>query len=175
MSVLTIPGHTLLTITRGLFCTISLVIYEEIHVGFLYCLLAVWPSSQPRNLLDRVHDQELANGIIGLCVPPVARPVVLAAHFSQDAVLPLRPFSQLVEVGVEMFARGEKGHVRRRRSEMATGAHPSQKKQADECRADGIDLDRLLPNSSSRVRKSTSYMRRRRAQTMSRERERSEL
>lgn len=125
MSVLTIPGHTLLTTTRGLFCTISLVVCKEIHVGFLYCLLAVWPSSQPRNLLDRVHDQELANGIIWFGVPPVAWPVVLAANLSQDAVLPLRPFGQLVEVGIEMFARGEEGHVRRRRSKLEARAHPS--------------------------------------------------
>lgn len=70
-------------------------------------LLAVWPSRQSADLLDRVHNQKLADGVVGLRVPPTAWPVVLAAHLSQDAVLSLRPLGQLIEVGVEMLARGE--------------------------------------------------------------------
>lgn len=70
-------------------------------------LLAVRPSRQSADLLDRVHNQKLADGVVGLRVPPKAWPVVLAAHLSQDAVLSLRPLGQLIEVGVEMLARGE--------------------------------------------------------------------
>lgn len=75
-------------------------------LGALF-LLAVRPSRQSANLLDCVHNQKLADGVVGLRVPPPARPVVLAAHLSQDAVLSLRPPDQLIEVGVEMLARGE--------------------------------------------------------------------
>jgi hypothetical protein len=63
------------------------------------CLLAVRPSGQSANLLDRVHDQKLADGVVGLRVPPPAWPVVLAANLAQDAVLSLRPPGQLIEVG----------------------------------------------------------------------------
>lgn len=70
-------------------------------------LLAVRPSRQSANLLDRVHNQKLADGVVGLRVPPRAWPVILAAHLSQDAVISLGPPGQLIEVGVEMLARGE--------------------------------------------------------------------
>jgi hypothetical protein len=94
MSVLTIPGHTLLTTTRGLVGDDKpLVSPDECSaansdkVG----LLAVWPSCQSANLLDRIHEQKLADGVVGLRNPPMVWPVVLAAHLSQDAVLSLRP------------------------------------------------------------------------------------
>lgn len=76
-------------------------------LGALF-LLAVWPSRQSADLLNRVHNQELANGVVGFRVPETAWPVFLAAHLSQDAVLSLRPPGQLIEVGIEMLARGEK-------------------------------------------------------------------
>lgn len=75
-------------------------------LGALF-LLSVRPSGQSTNLLDRVHNQKLADGVVRPHVPEPAWPVVLAAHLSQDAVLLLRPPGQLIEVGVEMIARGE--------------------------------------------------------------------
>ena len=75
-------------------------------LGALF-LLAVRPSRQSANLLDRIHNQKLADGVVGLRVPEPAWPVVLAAYLSQDAVLSLRPHGQLIEVGVEVLARGE--------------------------------------------------------------------
>lgn len=75
-------------------------------------LLAIRPSRQSGNLLDRVHDQKLAVGVVGLGIPETAWPILFTAHLSQYAVLPLRPFSQFVDVGVEMLARGEEDHMR---------------------------------------------------------------
>ena len=71
-------------------------------------LLVVRSSRQFTDLLDRIHNQKLADGVVGLRIPETAWPIIFAAHFSQDAILSLRPLSQLIEVGIEMLARGEK-------------------------------------------------------------------
>lgn len=113
-------------------------------------LPAIRSSRQSGNLLDRVHDQKLAVGVVGLCIPKAARPVLLAAHLSQYAALPLRPFGQLVDVGVEVLARGEEDHVHRRGPMVPGSAHPPQQEQGDERGADGVDLDSSLPESIAR-------------------------
>ena len=124
MSVLTMPGHTLLTMTRGLVeVSKPSMTWDRLGSRALF-LLAVRPECQFANLLDRVHDQKLADGVVGLRVPEPAWPVVFAAHLSQDAALLLRPPSQLIEVGVEMLARGEEGYIRRRRSLIPGSTHP---------------------------------------------------
>lgn len=93
-------------------------------LGSLY-LLAVRPSSQSANLLDRVHNQKLADGVVGLRVPEPARPIVLAAYLAQDTALFLRPPVQLIDVGVQMLARGEESQMRRGRSLSPGSTHPS--------------------------------------------------
>ena len=118
-------------------------------LGILF-LLAVRPSRQSANLLDRVHNQKLADSVVGLRVPESPWPVVLAAHLPQDAVLSLRPPGQLIEVRVEMLARGEEDEMRRRPSKISGSTHPPQQKQADERRADGVDLDCSLPRPLAR-------------------------
>ena len=71
-------------------------------------LLTYSPSGPRASLLisSIVYITKLAVCVIGLRIPKPARPVVPVTQFSQDAVLLLRPPGQLVEVGVEILARG---------------------------------------------------------------------
>lgn len=77
-----------------------------------YVLLAVRPSGQVTDTLDHVHEQKLANVVVGLRFEKCAIPVVLAGHLSQNAVLFLRPLGQRIDVVVEMVARGDEDHMR---------------------------------------------------------------
>lgn len=52
-------------------------------------LPAIRSPSESGNLLDSIHDQELAVGIVGFCIPEAPWPVLLAAHLSQYAILSL--------------------------------------------------------------------------------------
>jgi hypothetical protein len=118
-------------------------------------LLAIRSSRQSGDLLDGVHDQELADGVVGLGIPKPAWPILFAAHLSKYAVLPLRPFSQYVDVRVEMLARGEEDNMGWRGSLVPGSTHPPEQEQADECGADGVDLDCSLPESIVRARQTS--------------------
>jgi hypothetical protein len=88
-------------------------------------ILAIRPSGQVADALDHVHEQKLANVVIGLRFEECAVPVVLAGHLSQDAVFFVAPLAQGIDVVVEMVARRHEDHVRWGISLTLRLTHPS--------------------------------------------------
>ena len=64
-------------------------------LGSLF-LLAVQSSRQFTDLLDRIHNQKLADSVAGLRIPERAWPINTAGHLSQDTILSLRPLTSVL-------------------------------------------------------------------------------
>lgn len=115
-------------------------------------LLSVRRSRQIADALNRVHEQQLADIVIGLRLEEGPVPVVLARQLSQDMVLFLLAAAERGNVVVEMVARGNKDHVRGGFAQTGGFAHPGQEQETEESGADGIDLDCSFPGNSRRAR-----------------------
>lgn len=96
--------------------------------GTVKLILSVRPQRLLRDLLNSIHQQEFAIGVVGLRGGPKPRPILLVAKVVQDPFV-LCPHGPLLDVGIQVVPRASEDKVRRRFPMRSLFLHPREEQQ----------------------------------------------